>query len=152
MCPVCAWGKSFYQPPAGPLKPLQIPQRLWSHIAVDFVTALPPSDGNTTFLMVVDWYSKAVHFIPLSKIPSSMEAGNLLVSYIFRLHGFPRNSVSNWGPSLHPEFGKPSAAPIPPIEGPRKGTREDTIGPRLPRSQLERSDFGDREAAAFNWC
>lgn len=70
-CPVCTQGKSSLQPPAGLLNPLPTPRRPWSHIAVDFVTALPTSDGNTTLLTVVDHFSKAVHFVPLSKVQSA---------------------------------------------------------------------------------
>lgn len=65
-CPVCALGKSSHQPPAGLLNPFQIPQWSCSHIAGGFVTGLPPLDGNTTIL-VVDRFSKVVHFIPLSE-------------------------------------------------------------------------------------
>ncbi|KAG5278113.1 hypothetical protein AALO_G00095330 [Alosa alosa] len=57
-CSVCAQNKTSTQPPAGLLQPLQIPKRPWSHISLDFVTGLPPSDGNTTILTVVDRFSK----------------------------------------------------------------------------------------------
>lgn len=50
---------------------LPTPRRPWSHIAVDFVTGLPPSAGHTTILTLADHYSKAVHFILLSKLPSA---------------------------------------------------------------------------------
>ncbi|KAI2644119.1 Transposon Tf2-9 polyprotein [Labeo rohita] len=66
-CSVCAIGKTSNRPPDGLLQPLPIPSRPWSHIALDFVTALPPSQGNTVVLTVVDRFSKAVHFIPLPK-------------------------------------------------------------------------------------
>ncbi|XP_010795097.1 unconventional myosin-XIX-like, partial [Notothenia coriiceps] len=46
-CPTCARSKSSHQTPAGLLQPLPIPSRPWSHIALDFVTGLPPSlPGN----------------------------------------------------------------------------------------------------------
>ncbi|KAL0149625.1 hypothetical protein M9458_055152 [Cirrhinus mrigala] len=46
-CPVCAQSKSSNSPPAGLLRPLPIPSRPWSHIALDFVSGLPSSAGNT---------------------------------------------------------------------------------------------------------
>ncbi len=70
-CHVCAQTKSSNSPPAGLLRPLPIPSRPWSHIALDFVTGLPLSAGNTVILTVVDRFSKAAHFIPLSKLPSA---------------------------------------------------------------------------------
>ncbi len=58
-CPICAAGKGSNRPPAGLLQPLSVPSRPWSHIAMDFVTGLPLSDGKTVVLTVVDRFSKA---------------------------------------------------------------------------------------------
>ncbi len=66
-CLVCAVSKSSNRPPAGLLQPLSVPSRPWSHISLDFVSGLPPSQGNTVVLTVVDRFSKATHFIPLPK-------------------------------------------------------------------------------------
>lgn len=41
-CPVCAQNKSSDRPSSGLLHPLSIPRRPWSHLALDFVTGLPP--------------------------------------------------------------------------------------------------------------
>ncbi len=49
-CPVCAAGKASNRPPAGLLQPLSVPSRPWSHIAMDFVTGLPPSGGMTVYV------------------------------------------------------------------------------------------------------
>jgi len=46
-CPTSARGKTANQPPAGLLRPVPVPSRPWSHIALDFVTGLLPSKGNT---------------------------------------------------------------------------------------------------------
>ncbi len=46
-CSVCATSKTSNRPPDGLLRPLSVPSRPWSHIALDFVTALPPSNGMT---------------------------------------------------------------------------------------------------------
>nr|CBN81752.1 Pol polyprotein [Dicentrarchus labrax] len=99
-CSVCARGKSSHQPPAGLLHPLPVPRRPWSHIAVDFVTGLPTSEGNDTILTIVDRFSKSVHFVPLPKLPSSLETAKLLVTHVFRLHGIPQDIVSDRGPQF----------------------------------------------------
>ena len=99
-CSVCARSKASHQAPAGLLRPLPIPHRPWSHVAVDFVTGLPPSEGNTVILTVVDRFSKAAHFIPLPKLPSALETANLLVIHVFRLHGIPVDIVSDRGPQF----------------------------------------------------
>ncbi|CAM4619083.1 unnamed protein product [Leuciscus chuanchicus] len=103
-CSVCATGKTSNRPPDGLLQPLPIPSRPWSHIALDFVTALPPSQGNTVVLTVVDRFSKAVHFIPLPKLPSAKETALTVVNHVFRLHGLPTDVVSDRGPQFVSKF------------------------------------------------
>lgn len=72
-CPTCNVSKSSHQLPAGLLQPLPIPQRPWSHIAIDFITDLPLSRGCTTILTVIDRFSKACRLIPLPKLPTALE-------------------------------------------------------------------------------
>jgi len=99
-CSVCARSKASHRPPAGLLRPLPIPSRPWSHIAVDFVTGLPPSEGNTVILTIIDRFSKAVHYVPLPKLPSALETADLLSKHVFKLHGIPMDIVSDRGPQF----------------------------------------------------
>ncbi len=103
-CSVCATGKTSNRPPDGLLQPLPVPSRPWSHIALDFITALPPSQGNTVVLTVVDRFSKATHFIPLPKLPSAKETALTVVNHVFRLHGLPVDVVSDRGPQFVSKF------------------------------------------------
>lgn len=96
-CPVCVYSKSLNSPPAGLLNPLMIPCCPWSHVAVDFVTGLP--DGKITILTEVNHFSKAVHNIPLLKLSSAIETGDLLVRHVFHLHRFTRDMVLERTPS-----------------------------------------------------
>ncbi len=57
-CPDCAMSKSPRHLPAGKLLPLPVPNRPWSHLGVDFVTDLPPSEGKTCILVIVDRFSQ----------------------------------------------------------------------------------------------
>ncbi|XP_045922098.1 uncharacterized protein LOC123981380 isoform X2 [Micropterus dolomieu] len=91
-CTVCARGKSS-RPSFGELRP-------WSHIALDFVTGLPPSQGNNTILTIVDRLSKSVHFVALPKLPTARETADLLVQHVFHLHGNPLDIVSDRGPQF----------------------------------------------------
>lgn len=99
-CPVCARNKTSSRPSAGLLRPLPIPRRPWSHVALDFVTGLPVSEGKTVVLTVVDRFSKFAHFLPLPKLPSSKETADLLVREVFRRHGLPTDIVSDRGPQF----------------------------------------------------
>uniref|UniRef100_A0A3P9MMP6 Gypsy retrotransposon integrase-like protein 1 n=1 Tax=Oryzias latipes TaxID=8090 RepID=A0A3P9MMP6_ORYLA len=99
-CDICARSKSSNLPPAGLFHPLPIATRPWSHIALDFVTGLPPSQGNTVILTVVDRFSKAAQFIPLPKLPTAAEMADILVHQVFRNHGIPKDIVSDRGPQF----------------------------------------------------
>ena len=99
-CTVCCRNKTSTKRSSGLLRPLPIPGRPWSHIALDFVTGLPPSEGNTVVLTVIDRFSKAAHFIALPKLPSARETADLLVHNVFRIHGLPSDIVSDRGPQF----------------------------------------------------
>ncbi|KAL0185788.1 hypothetical protein M9458_017458, partial [Cirrhinus mrigala] len=105
-CSACARGKTSNRPPEGLLQPLSVPSRPWSHIALDFITALPLSQGNTVVLTVVDRFSKAAHFIPLPKLPSAKETAVTVVDHVFRIHGLPNDVVSDRGPQFISRFWK----------------------------------------------
>uniref|UniRef100_A0A669CQG4 Gypsy retrotransposon integrase-like protein 1 n=1 Tax=Oreochromis niloticus TaxID=8128 RepID=A0A669CQG4_ORENI len=99
-CAVCARNKPSNQPPAGQLHPLSTPSRPWSHIALDFITGLPPSAGNTVILTIIDHFSKAANFIALPKLPTALETARLLATHVFHLHGIPEDIVSDRGPQF----------------------------------------------------
>ena len=104
-CSVCAQASVTHQPPPqGLLQPLPIPHKPWSHIALD--TGLPTSNHNTTILTIVDRFSKAVHFVPLTKRPSASETAHLLITHIVRLHGIPMDIVLDGGPQFSVRFWK----------------------------------------------
>ncbi|KAG1933640.1 retrotransposable element [Pimephales promelas] len=105
-CTVCAQTKSGNSPPAGLLRPLPLPPRPWSHIALDFITGLPPSQGNTVILTVVDRFSKTARFIPLPKLPSARETAQIIVDQVFKIHGLPSDVVSDRGPQFSSLFWK----------------------------------------------
>ncbi|KAL0204491.1 hypothetical protein M9458_002509, partial [Cirrhinus mrigala] len=97
-CSVCNTSKTPRQLPAGLLQPLPVPNRPWSHIAVDFVTDLPSSHGQTTILSVIDRFSKGCRFIPFPKLPTAMETAEALCNSVFRFYGLPEDIVSDRGP------------------------------------------------------
>lgn len=111
-CTTCSQNKSSHTAPFGCLLPLPIPRRPWSHISLDFITGLPPSNGHTVILTVVDRFSKAAHFIPLPKLPSAKETAQLMIHHVFRLHGLPSDVVSDRGPQFSAQFWKAFCALI----------------------------------------
>lgn len=105
-CSTCAQNKNSNCLSVGLLQPLPIPSRLWSHLALDFVTGLPPSRGNTMILTVVDHFSKVAHLIPLPKLPSAKETAQTMVDHVFQIHGLPVDVVSDRGPQFVSRFWK----------------------------------------------
>ncbi len=100
--------KSSHQCPAGLLQPLPVPQRSWSHIAIDFVTDLPNSRNYTTILTVIDLFSKACRLIPLPKLPTAFETAEALLEQVFRFYGLPEDIVSDRGPQFTSRVWKAS--------------------------------------------
>ncbi|KAK3574387.1 hypothetical protein QTP86_006576 [Hemibagrus guttatus] len=96
-CSVCAQSKTPKELPSGLLQPLPIPQRPWSHLSIDFVTDLPPSNGFTTILVIIDRFSKACQLIPLKGLPTAMETAQSLFHHVFRVYGIPEDIVSDRG-------------------------------------------------------
>ena len=103
-CPICARNKNSSRARMGLLQPLPVPTRPWSDISLDFVTGLPVSEGNTTVLTVVDRFSKMTHFIALPKLPSAKETAEVMMNHVFRVHGFPKDIVSDRGPQFVSRF------------------------------------------------
>ncbi len=96
----CTISKSPRHLPSGKLNPLPVPNRPWSHLGVDFITDLPPSDGNTCILVIVDIFSKSCRVLPLKGLPMAMETAELLFNYVFRYYGIPEDIVSDRGPQF----------------------------------------------------
>jgi len=63
-CVLCARNKPSCHRPYGLLQPLLIPERPWHSISMDFIEQLPPSNGFTVILVIIDRLSKESVFIP----------------------------------------------------------------------------------------
>lgn len=53
-CLVCQQDKIENQRPAGLLEPLPIAERPWDSISLDFIRALPKSEGYGSIMVIVD--------------------------------------------------------------------------------------------------
>ena len=63
-CNICVAAKSSRHKPHGLLMPLQAPEGPWTSISMDFIVELPESAGMTAIFVVVDRFTKMVHFVP----------------------------------------------------------------------------------------
>ncbi|XP_044721750.1 reverse transcriptase (RNA-dependent DNA polymerase) domain-containing protein [Hirsutella rhossiliensis] len=85
----------------GLLKPLPIPQRIWSEITIDFITDLPPSgkDGATNCMVVTDRLTKGVELEGLNDISTEAVARRLFERH-YPVHGIPTAITSDRGPQF----------------------------------------------------
>lgn len=92
-CDTCQRQKYSTLAPGGLLQPLELPLRVWSDIAMDFIDGLPKSEGNTFIFVVVDRLSKYAHFIPLKHPYTALSVAGVFIREIVRLHGVPESIV-----------------------------------------------------------
>lgn len=65
-CNTCKPTKSKNTPYPGLLQPLEVSDRAWTHLSMNFIKGLPRSEGKNVILVVIDHFSKYAHFLALS--------------------------------------------------------------------------------------
>jgi predicted aspartyl protease len=95
-CDACGANNPWRDRRQGFLKPLPIPDRLWSEISIDFVTELNPSKGRTNILVVTDRLGKGVKFKGLKDTKAETVAKWFVREY-YPQHFLPRAIVSDRG-------------------------------------------------------
>jgi transposase InsO family protein len=90
--------------PYGLLQPLPIPDRPWHSISMDFIDQLPPSNGYTAILVVIDRLSKEIIFIPTTNEATAVDIADAFVTHVFAKHGIPLNVSSDCGSEFTSHF------------------------------------------------
>ena len=96
-CHLCKRCKHSRHKPYGLLNPLPVPTQPWSSVSLDFITQLPVSNKFTAILVVVDRLTKMSHFIPTVNEIDAPQTAKLYLENIFKIHGLPRDIVSDRG-------------------------------------------------------
>ena len=86
--------------PAGKLRPNQVPERLWQHILVDFITKLPVSKGHDSILVVCDRFLKMSHFVVTTEKTMVEGLARLFRDNVWKLYGLLESVISDRGPQF----------------------------------------------------
>ena len=88
---------SAIRPSPGLLHLLAIPSPPWASISMDFITNLLHVGGHDMVLVIIDQFSKMVHFVPCSKTISGEETTYLFLKNVVQLHGLSKDNTFDWG-------------------------------------------------------
>ena len=77
----------------GKLKLSEVPEKLWSHLTVDFITKLSVVARKDVILVVCDRLSKMAHFVATMKGTLVEELVRLFRDNVWKLHELPESVV-----------------------------------------------------------
>jgi transposase InsO family protein len=87
-----------------PLHSLPVPQDCWQSVSMDYVFGFPKINHKTGVLVFVDRFSKMVHLTAVSENITSQQTAQIFMESVFKLHGMPREIVSDRDPRFNATF------------------------------------------------
>ena len=69
--------------------------RPWQSIGMDFMGSLPQLNNFNYLLVVIDWLTSQVHFVPTTMVVTAKGVMWLILKEVVRLHGIPESIVSD---------------------------------------------------------
>ncbi|GIL63439.1 hypothetical protein Vafri_17486, partial [Volvox africanus] len=104
-CDLCQRNKAMSGKGHGLLQPLPVPDAPWESVSMDFVVALPKTEGGyDAVLVMVDRLTKMVHVAPTTSSCTAEQTARLFFDNVVRLHGVPKNVVSDRGGQFVSKF------------------------------------------------
>ena len=84
--------------------PNSILEKPWIHISADFITKLSLAQEYNAILVVVDWLTKMVHFIPTTEKTMAEGLAKLFRDNMWKLYGLSKSIISDRGPQFTAEL------------------------------------------------
>lgn len=103
-CQICSRSKATKHAPFGQLNALEVPERPGNSISMNFITSLPESECSNAILVLVDRLSKMGHYILCRDSATAADVASLYLQSIWKLHGLPRDIVSDHGTQFTFQF------------------------------------------------
>jgi hypothetical protein len=94
-CDVCQKAKVEHVKYPGALQPLPVLEQSWQIVSLDFIEGLPRSSTFNCILVVVDKFSRYVHFVALAHPFTALDIAEAYMQHIHRLHGLPEALISD---------------------------------------------------------
>ena len=94
---MCQRMKNRIEMPMRKLKLSKVPEKLWTHLIVNFITKLLLVAEKDTILVVCDRLSKMTHFVTTTEGISAEGLAKLFRDNVWKLHGLPESIVSDRG-------------------------------------------------------
>lgn len=82
----------------GLLEPLPIAEKPWKSVSMDFISALPKSEGYDSIIVVVDRFSKYATFIAVPMDCTAEEATWSFLKHVVKYWGVPRSIIIDRDP------------------------------------------------------
>ena len=92
---ICQRMKNRMEEVAGKLKLSEVPEKLWTHLMVNFITKLLLVAGKDTILVVCNKLFKIIHFVATTEETLAERLARLFRDNVWKLHGLPKSVVSD---------------------------------------------------------
>ena len=96
-CDLCQRIKNRMKELIEKLKLSKVPEKLWTHLIVDFITKLPVVAGKNVILVVCNQLSKMTHFVATIEGTLAEELVRLFQNNVWKLHRLLKSVVSDRG-------------------------------------------------------
>jgi len=96
-CNICQRMKNRMEVTTGNLKLNEVPEKLWTHLIVDFITKLLVVAKKDAVLVVCNRLSKMIHFMATTEGTSAEGLVRLFRHNVYKLHRLPKSIISDRG-------------------------------------------------------
>ena len=100
LCNSCGRNKSRQHKPYEPLSQLPILPQPWESISMDFIKQLPPSEGYTNILVIMDCLTKQAIFVPIHNTTDAQMLADVFILDVFSKHSIPSHVTLDQGPKF----------------------------------------------------